>query len=147
MAGESGDDLDWIVPAVRDLSVQVARLLEADRRYEERFRASELAVDAAFRAAKEATTKADGANDKRFESVNEFRAQLAFQASSFLTRTEFDAHHSTLLKEHADLVRRVEAMAGREKGTADTRALTIAAIGVLIGLSAIITSIVVAVTH
>lgn len=55
------------------------------------FDAADKAVQAALESAKEATNKAELAADKRFESVNEFRAQLTDQARTFMPRTEAEA--------------------------------------------------------
>lgn len=72
---------------------------ERDRLYGAKFVASEVAVaaaltaqktsvDAALVAADRAVAKADVANEKRFDAVNEFRAQLNDQAKTFMPRTE-----------------------------------------------------------
>lgn len=55
---------------------------------EHRFSATEAASAAALSSAKEAVTVANTANEKRFESINEFRGQLADQAGTFLPRSE-----------------------------------------------------------
>lgn len=47
-------------------------------------------VDVRFDASKEAVDKAQDATEKRFEAVNEFRAQLADQASTFIPRREVE---------------------------------------------------------
>lgn len=87
-----------------------AVLAEMDRRYAQRFEAQERAVtlaldrvdkefhehlraareetQAALHAADKAITKSETAAEKRFESVNEFRAQLSDQASTFIPRKE-----------------------------------------------------------
>lgn len=81
------------------LEAQSDALAAADKRYEQRFmaqegavtsalNAQEKAVNAAMIAADRAVSKVETANDKRFESVNEFRAQLADQAAGFLPRNE-----------------------------------------------------------
>ncbi len=68
---------------------------------EARFSASEKAVDAAFAAQKEgisaalaaadrAVAKAENATEKRFESVNEFRATLDNQQRTLIPRAEVD---------------------------------------------------------
>ncbi len=57
-------------------------------RYEQRFLAQERAVEAALFSARTATEKADSASERRFESVNEFRATLKDQQSTFITRGE-----------------------------------------------------------
>ncbi len=50
--------------------------------------AAETAVSKALESAEKAVVKAETAAEKRFESVNEFRAQLTDQASTFMPRTE-----------------------------------------------------------
>jgi len=57
---------------------------ERDRLYRERVEYSE-----------KSTLKSDLATDKRFESVNEFRATLSDQAQSFITRTEYAIQHKS----------------------------------------------------
>jgi ATP-dependent Lon protease len=54
------------------------------------FTAQEKAVAAALSAAERAVSKAETASEKRFDSVNEFRAQLSDQAASFVPRGEFN---------------------------------------------------------
>ncbi len=74
-----------------------AILAERDVRTTQQFDAQEKAVRAALEAAQKAVDKAEEAATKRFESVNEFRAQLADQAASFLTRREAIAVFSTMV--------------------------------------------------
>lgn len=58
--------------------------------------ASQSAIDKAMAASHEAINKAEIATEKRFDSVNEFRATLADQATHFLPRTEYAARHEDL---------------------------------------------------
>jgi hypothetical protein len=58
------------------------------------FNASEKAMAAALLAAKEAVEKANAANDKRFDSVNAFRSQLADIQTTLVPRNEADAKFS-----------------------------------------------------
>lgn len=78
-----------------------------DLRYQSRFEDQTKALDAALAAAKEAvqtalvaaekaTSKAEAAADKRFDSVNEFRSQLADQAATFIPRAESEARMAAL---------------------------------------------------
>jgi len=53
--------------------------------------AQRTAVDAALTAQKEAVIKAETATEKRFESVNEFRAQSAMQQATYVTIAEHQA--------------------------------------------------------
>jgi hypothetical protein len=54
------------------------------------FASQEKAVASAMTAAERAVGKSEMASEKRFDAVNEFRAQLSDQASTFLPRAEFD---------------------------------------------------------
>lgn len=60
-----------------------ALLRARDLRFDQRFTAQQEAIHAALLAAKEAVSKAESATERRFDAVNEFRAQLADQASTF----------------------------------------------------------------
>lgn len=60
------------------------------------FDAADKAVQAALTAAKEASEKAEIATNKRFESVNEFRGQLADQAATLINRGEYSVQHKAL---------------------------------------------------
>lgn len=110
MAAEqsSSDPNDWPQAAVVDylLAVvdgkheQLCTLVAAnDKRYEERFSASQKALElglsgtrgeisVALAAAKEAVLKAENATEKRFESVNEFRGTLDNQQRTLIPRSE-----------------------------------------------------------
>lgn len=72
-------------------------------------------------AAHEAITKAETANERRFESVNEFRAQLSDQTASFMPREVYDAAHQQLIDRVASLEREARFGEGREKGIGATR--------------------------
>lgn len=52
---------------------------------------AERAVQTALISAEKAVVKAEVSSEKRFEAVNEFRGQLADQASTFVSRAEADA--------------------------------------------------------
>ena len=74
-----------------------------DQRYAAQTRAFEVARDtaldsvrAALASAETAVAKAEIATEKRFESVNEFRASLADQTSSFMTRDEVNVRIQSL---------------------------------------------------
>jgi len=74
-----------------------------DKRYEQRFVAQEQAVNNALTSAKEAVAKAENATEKRFDAVNEFRAQLADQARDFMPRKEAEIQIATLMDKVAAL--------------------------------------------
>ncbi len=81
----------------------LALMNERDLRYSQRFAAQEVAMAAALAAAEKATTKAEVAAERRFEAVNEFRAQQGDLIAGFLTRTEYEAKHEALLDKVAVL--------------------------------------------
>lgn len=90
---------------------------ESDRRYEQRFDGQEKATNVALQSAKEAVTKAEAATEKRFESVNEFRAALADQSNTLLTRNEYDTNHKAIIDKVDDVTRRVAAIENSSKGS------------------------------
>lgn len=66
-------------------------LAEKDKRDEQRFQANKEAINAALLAAEKAVAKAEAAAEKRFEGVNEFRAQLADQARTLASSEKLDS--------------------------------------------------------
>jgi predicted nucleic acid-binding Zn-ribbon protein len=91
---------------------------ERDTRYHQRFEAQQEALAAALLAQKEAVltamiaaekavAKAEAATEKRFESVNEFRGQLADQAATLMSRIEYSSAHANLVQQIDALTARV----------------------------------------
>lgn len=72
------------------------------------FASAEKAVTAALTAAETAVAKAETASDKRFESVNEFRGQLADQSRTFITRDESLSRHDRNAEALVDQAKRHE---------------------------------------
>ena len=111
--------IDHLLSVVNERHARVVTLIDGnDKRYEERFSASQKALElglagqkseisAALAAADRAVLKAETATEKRFESVNEFRGTLDQQQRTLIPRSEVDV-----------LMRGVE-----EKITANTKAL------------------------
>jgi hypothetical protein len=111
------------IPAV-GLREHIEILLgQMDLRYQQRFDAqgqaltaallaAEKAVQTALIAAEKAVTKAENANEKRFESVNEFRKTLADQTASFPNRIELQA----LADRVSDLATRMDKTEGKSTG-------------------------------
>jgi anion-transporting ArsA/GET3 family ATPase len=71
--------------------------------------ASKDAVSAAMSAAKLATDKADAANEKRFDAVNEFRATLKDQNATFADKSQTDFRLGAIEKQLA-------TVAGKSQG-------------------------------
>jgi hypothetical protein len=114
--GETASEASgWTVETLRAHFAQIFD--ERDHRYEQRFDAQEKAVAAALSAAERAVAKAELAAEKRFEAVNEFRAQLGDQASTFMPRGEANAETSNLREKIEALTARIDALATRfERG-------------------------------
>jgi hypothetical protein len=84
----------WTLKTLHDHLV--ATINGNDERYEQRFQSTQVAMDAALAAAKEAVTKAEIASEKRFDNVNEFRGTLADQQRTLMPRSEADLLIKTL---------------------------------------------------
>ena len=137
MSGETArDESAWTIPSLHQhLNARIDNL---EKRLAERFQqqgdavdqafaahekltnvqitAAKTAVDAALASAEKAVGKAESANEKRFESVNEFRAQLTDQAALFLPRTEYAANHQALIDQVTDLKDRLNRREGSNEG-------------------------------
>ena len=74
--------------------------------------AANVAVQAALTSAEKAVAKAETAAEKRFDSQNEFRAQLSDQASTFLPREVAEAQFSELRKQIQSNTDRLNSMTG-----------------------------------
>jgi hypothetical protein len=126
----------WSVDTALD---HVLSLLSAnDKRYEQRFEASQKALDAALTAQKEATTsafaaqekainaalasaeravlKAELATEKRFESVNEFRGTLDQQQRTLIPRSEVDVLVKGLEEKIAQITKQQDAQIAERQG-------------------------------
>jgi hypothetical protein len=111
-------------------------VLANDRRYSELRQADAMAVSAALSAADRAVaaalaaadravSKAEEAAEKRFDGVNEFRGQLADQASTLMPRAEAEIRL-------ANLERFMNQSAGRRVGGSDVWGYVFGAVGLLI---------------
>jgi len=80
------------------------------------FSAQEKAISAALAAASTAVSKAETAAEKRFEGVNEFRAQLSDQQRTFIPRQEADAEFRAMRERIEGLTTRLDRSEGRSSG-------------------------------
>lgn len=79
------------------------------------------AIDKQERATEMAITKQEIATEKRFEGVNEFRAQLADQAASFARRGEVEARFTSLTEKLETAVAQLNAnVAALDRRTSDS---------------------------
>lgn len=102
-------------------------IAEKDKQYQQRFGDTKIAVDAALIAAdkavsaalanqKEAVTKAESAAEKRFESVNEFRATLSDQQSRLMPRSEVEVIMKAQNEKIGDMQTRLDKTEGKGTG-------------------------------
>lgn len=98
---------------------------------ERRFTDQDKAVQAALLAAKEAVLKAEVASEKRFESVNEFRGQLADQTATLMPRAEADTRFISAQEKVTDLTDRMNKTDGAKAGSEITIGKIYAAIAVV----------------
>jgi hypothetical protein len=106
-------------------------LNERDTRYGDRFEAQQRAI-----------LKAEEATERRFEGVNEFRAQLADQQRTFLPRSEYDVAHRELSEKINIAIGRLNdldtAMSSRSAATASLWGYMVGAAGVAIAIIGIV---------
>ncbi len=89
-------------------------------------------------SSKEAADKALSAIDKRLEGVNEFRGQMADQQRTYIPRQEVEIMFKNISERTAkneELLSRIDAS---KKGSGETWAYVIGAIGLLIGIITLI---------
>jgi hypothetical protein len=94
---------------------------------DERAENQKINLAAALASAKEATGKAELAANARFESVNEFRAQLTDQAATFFSRVEAEARLDAMYERIQTLETRLNTMAGADAGASQAANDAIAA--------------------
>lgn len=99
------------------------------------------AVNAALAAAQKAVDKAEAASERRFESVNEFRATLSDQARLLMPRLEAEQQFKTMSEKIDVLTARVNARDDRGAGLHLGWVLlvgVIAVIGTIVGAIAVL---------
>jgi hypothetical protein len=113
--------IDYLLAIINEKHAQLISVIEGnDRRYEERFLASQKALElglaaqkseisAALAAADRAVSKAETATEKRFESTNEFRGQMADQQRTLIQRSEVDVLMRSMNEKQDASVRSLDA--------------------------------------
>jgi len=147
MSGETEAAVSgWTVDTLKDHVETV--LAELDRRYQQRYEAQqegvaaalaaqEKAVNAALIAADRAVIKAELAAEKRFESVNEFRATLSDQAANLMPRLEAESRIQTVADKLAEVTNRLNRSEGKGTGLASAWAVAVAVAGMTIGVAGV----------
>lgn len=132
---------------------QQEKMAEADRRLQQRFDAQQLAiqdalvaqeksVSAALTAADRAVAKAEVASEKRFDSVNEFRATLADQANGLMPRGEAEAKLASINDRIVELSRLTERNEGKGIGQGMVVVYIFGALASMAGLASVVIGIV-----
>lgn len=118
--------IDYLLSMVASRHSELSLLMAAnDKRYEERFQASQRALDAALLAQKDAMTaalvaqkeaveKAERATEKRFESVNEFRGTLDQQQRTLIPRSEVQEIRNGFQSELNNLTKLIDELKVKE---------------------------------
>jgi hypothetical protein len=89
---------------------------EREMRSVERFDAIKESVAFALAAADKALTKAEAANEKRFDSVNEFRETLADQAAKFMLTNVYDVERRAIADKLDSLTARIGNVEAHKEG-------------------------------
>jgi SMC interacting uncharacterized protein involved in chromosome segregation len=140
MAASSNWTLDTLAKFLSE------KIEDSETRTKERFELSKLAVDAALAAsekainaamaaAEKAVTKAEVAAEKRFDSVNEFRAAMKDQTTSFADKAQTDFRLSVI-------ERKIENYSGQAQGISNIWVFLVGAVTVAVGLSLLLIKVV-----
>lgn len=130
---------EWTTDTLHELLLALLR--ERDARYAERFTLSEKAVDSALASSERAVAKAEIATEKRFDAVNEFRAQLADQARDFMPRKEYEVQQAAITGRLNSLERTSATSGGRSAGLRDGWGYVVGAAGSLAGIGGLLFAI------
>jgi len=87
-----------------------------DQKYQAQFNAQQTAVSTALASAAAAVAKAETAADKRFESVNEFRALVSDQQRTLMPRVESEVRLHSLSDKLSVLEAKVESILAEKRG-------------------------------
>lgn len=128
MAEDTAEKSQWTIETLR-LHI-LALMATNDAKYSERFQAQQtameaaltaqkLAVDTALSAADRAVLKSEVAAEKRFESVNEFRASLADQQRTLMPRSESELLIRGLSEKVDAHAQVLQTSAGQKSGIKD----------------------------
>lgn len=115
-----------------------AALAARERALDLALAARDKAVDAEFAAQEKAVTKAETANEKRFESVNEFRAQLGDIISTMIPRTEANARIGAIEDKIADLKAVVDKGLGRSKAGMENWGVLVGGVGMIVAIATLL---------
>jgi hypothetical protein len=111
-------------PSIRELASEFDGfkdlMTERDRRYEQRFEAMDEKTSLALTSSEKAVAKAEIATEKRFDSVNEFRATLSDQAANLIPRREADTKFAAWDDKFEDLKKEIAGLRESRSGATGT---------------------------
>ena len=105
---------DWTVDTLKEYVDQM--FAERRAEYDQRFKALQGENALALASTEKAVEKAERAAEKRFEAVNEFRAQLADQQKTYITRAEAQISLDRNTQDIKAVTDRVNTSQGRGAG-------------------------------
>jgi hypothetical protein len=140
---DSGWTIDTLLEHLRAL------MESSEKREEQRFTASQKAielgfsaqksaVDAALAAADRAVIKAELAAEKRFESVNEFRATLSDQQRNLIPRSEVEVTVRGLTEKITTLQNQMERLQAERAGIKGGWGYAVGVVGLVLALGSIV---------
>jgi hypothetical protein len=113
------------------------RFASADKAVAAALSAQERAVASALVAAERAVLKAEAASEKRFESVNEFRAALSDNFRTLMPRAETERVLALITEKVDALVSRVNAREERSRAYSAGWGMLVGAVGIFSALAGI----------
>lgn len=137
----------WTIETLR---VHLIALIKAnDQRYDQRFEAQNNAFNVAFAAEQEfvkaalaaadkAVAKAEGASEKRFDAINEFRQSLSDQARLLMPRSECEKLIEAVKESVGKIELSVQGVVGQRTGSHDSSAMIVAVIAAIAAVSSVI---------
>ena len=100
----------WAATRIDDQRLATAQRADDAKALVAALVAQDSAVQAALLAVKEQGSKADTANEKRFDQVNEFRNTLSDQAATFISRDVMDAVISNIDRRFAETAKDLSSL-------------------------------------
>ena len=122
---------EWTVETLKEYMDQ--RFADNDKAVQAALVSQEKLVAAALVAVKEENRKTELAQEKRFDSVNEFRNQQKDIINTFLPRLEYNAQHKALEEKVTTLTARMNQDKGQEISMSKIYA-AIGAVGAILGI-------------
>jgi hypothetical protein len=138
--------IDYLTAVINEKHAHIITKMEGnDKRYEERFGASQKALElglsgqkseisAALAAADRAVLKAEMATEKRFESVNEFRGTLDNQQRTLIPRSEVDVMIKALTEKIAVNTKTLDTLIAERQGLRGGWGYAVGVVGFLLTL-------------